>query len=363
MDQAREQKICLFPFRKISFGPKKFIPCCPSWVSPEFLAVEPDVLESDDMWNSPIAQKFREKMYNGDFSWCQQQYCKTPLVSLAELQKNAALRRREGISDANLEAMLEGRTALPEGPTVAVVLADNRCNLKCRQCRSEHIFTLSDENKAVIDRADRLLERNRESLVKLHLSTDGEVFFSPWLRNLLKSVSRERFPVLESIQITSNGLLFDERAYEALKPGTSYIKNVSISIDAGTKEVYQVVRGGDWEKLMANLEWLSSLRKSGQINILTLSFVVGLRNFMTIPEFVDLGERLGADHISFARLRPMGDVKESSTEFVYHPKHPLYPQLSEICRSIESRPGVQIFFPYCQLPQIHSMSPHLHGSD
>ena len=70
----------------------------------------------------------------------------------------------------------------------------------------------------------------------------------------------------------------------------SAISHWSISIDAGSAEVYeQVRRPGKWKNLIENLEWLVEHHR---IDNILLNFVVQKTNFKDLPLFVELVHRL-----------------------------------------------------------------------
>ena len=55
------------------------------------------------------------------------------------------------------------------------------------------------------------------------------------------------------ISMTTNGLLLDKEMTQRILQ--SRLDSLSISIDAGTKETYKEVRGGDFDKLVKNVEY------------------------------------------------------------------------------------------------------------
>jgi MoaA/NifB/PqqE/SkfB family radical SAM enzyme len=78
---------------------------------------------------------------------------------------------------------------------------------------------------------------------------------------------------------------------------------VLISIDACTEATYDKVRvNGDFPKLMANLEFLSSLYKAGKIRRLMLAFVVQQLNYREMRGAIELGKTLGVERIVFNLL-------------------------------------------------------------
>ncbi len=61
-------------------------------------------------------------------------------------------------------------------------------------------------------------------------------------------------------------------------------------------------RRGNFEKLLANLEFVAKLRRDGPIAHMTISMVVQANNFRGMPEFVGLAKRFGFDLVYFSSL-------------------------------------------------------------
>src|SRR5262249_28621025 len=159
--------------------------------------------------------------------------------------------------------------------------ADPRCNLACPSCRSTKITKLDPYFERQVAHAERLLELYRKDVRSLKMAGNGEVFYSPFLRKLLKDISTETYPSLNRIHILTNGTYMTPDTFEKLRPGTDLIQSIAVSIDAGTAEVYRAVRGGDWDALVRNLEWVAGERQTGRFPEFGLSFTVRAANFRT----------------------------------------------------------------------------------
>jgi MoaA/NifB/PqqE/SkfB family radical SAM enzyme len=99
--------------------------------------------------------------------------------------------------------------------------------------------------------------------------------------------------------LCTNGVLFDEQAWDDLGL-EGRVVGVQISIDAAEEKTYQWVRrGGDFQRLGRNLEWLSGLRHARRVGPIDLLFVVQTCNYREMPDFVRWGKRLGVDSVRF----------------------------------------------------------------
>ena len=190
---------------------------------------------------------------------------------------------------------------MPNGPTFLNINADIRCNLACPSCRKEKVVKVDSEQTSRLVEIENFINLHKGTLRRLQIS-NGEVFFSPWLRALVKKLNPIDFPKLTYVNVITNGLLFDAQTYQQLLPGIEYVKSVSVSMDAGDQETFQAVRGGDWDRLLCNLDWMADLRKQEKIKYLQCNFTVQKNNYQSIPAFLKIARSFAVDSIKFTAL-------------------------------------------------------------
>ena len=106
---------------------------------------------------------------------------------------------------------------------------------------------------------------------------------------------------------------------------------------------------------MKNLELIAEMRRSGSIRRFQINFVVQEENYREIPEFIELGTRLGVDNIWFQRLTNYGAYAEGAfaKADVTSPSHPKHRELLDILRSpIMSHPAVDMEMLMPLLPEV-----------
>jgi molybdenum cofactor biosynthesis enzyme MoaA len=349
-------KICPYPFARMEVGMAEwFSPCCSNWLTPQYFSLE----SGKDHWNGPAAQELRRRILKGDYSLCRRERCQIRLFRMNELEEQPQINAETPISPRNLKAMQSGYTELPEGPCSIDLSADLRCNLKCPTCRSHLITSLDKDTAERVAKEKDYIWKHRHSLQVVKMSGNGEVFFSPDQREILKRFTREDFPQLQYVQVLSNGLLLNQKTLDTLHPGSEFVKKVSISIDAGTEEVYQDVRGGRWKTLIQNLRWIGEQRASGRFDWFSFLFVVRRANFQTIPQVIDLGQSVGVDQIRFIpfnvwpHMEP-GLKKQYEDESVHLPSHPQYSEFLDLARMYHD--GSRIIFGM-ELPNLSTAYP------
>lgn len=314
------QKICPYPFSRIELNPHFYIPCCFDWLTQEYTELSHSGV---DKWNSPAAKELRSRITKGDYSLCKREYCQTKLVTVEDEHVETAdyivdKSRLESISNNDFDGL---------GPTSVSITADRRCNLACESCRPKKVSRLTKEEEENLHLTITQINKHAKDIKAIKMVGDGEVFYSPFLSKFLKQLNANSFPSLEKVFLLTNGTLFTENAYERLMPGIKYVDTVSVSIDAGTKECYEKVRGGDWDQLMTNLRFISALRKSNQISRFVITFVTRLKNFETIPDFIKLGKELEVDNIDlsafhpWANMSPKVNYKEQAIHLKSHPNN------------------------------------------
>ncbi len=335
------QKICPYPFSRIELNPHYYIPCCFDWLTKEYHELSH---EGVDKWNSQAAIELRTRILKGDYSLCKREYCQTKLVSLDDSHVETS----DYIVDQERLTHIKNNNFDQLGPTSVSITADRRCNLACESCRPEKVSRLTKEEEENLHQTVIQINKHAHDIKTIKMVGDGEVFYSPFLSKFLKQLNPIDFPALEKVFLLTNGTLFTSTAYERLMPGINYVDTVSVSIDAGTKKCYEKVRGGDWDQLIKNLHFISKLRKEKKIKRFVITFVTRLKNFQTIPEFVQLGKELQADNVDlsafhpWANMSPLVNYKEQAIHLKTHPQHhQLASMLKEITKENSELVNVQ----------------------
>jgi wyosine [tRNA(Phe)-imidazoG37] synthetase (radical SAM superfamily) len=105
-----------------------------------------------------------------------------------------------------------------------------------------------------------------------------------------------------------------------------------ISVDAGSKEVYEKVRrGGDWNILMENFEYISSL----EIEHFGLSMVVQDSNYKDIPKLIELRDKYFPNgYVYFQKITNWETFSEEEfkKKAVWNENHSEYNELVKILK-------------------------------
>lgn len=322
-------RFCSRPFTTLVTGVegRTFICDCPAYVP----VATGNLLYSkgaEEVWNSPVAQEIRRSVLDGDYSYCSRTLC--------GLIKENLLPRSEDVADPALRSIIDNhQTRLDAGPSTVQLSHDPSCNLACPSCRSE-IITLKNTELGLYEAArDRvvmpLLSRTKGTVM---LSGGGDPFASKHYRSILAGLNAEADKDL-TIALLTNALVLTRRQWDEFKGAHPLIRSILVSVDAARPETYAYVRRpGTFKRLLPNLEFLAERRRAGDFGLFGLCFVVQERNFREMPEFVDLGAKLGVDAIWFQRLVNFGTFDEQGLRDadVGDPNHPHHEEFKLILK-------------------------------
>ena len=163
--------------------------------------------------------------------------------------------------------------------------------------------------------------------VHLNITGSGDPFGSPSFFELMKKVEPAKNPQV-SFTLQTNGVLFDESRWEKLKNIHKQDIHAIISLDAGIKEHYDLVRvGGDWDKLMKNLHFIAKL----DLKSVRLDMVVQKNNYKSIPEFIQIAQAHNFDSYT-SRVYNWGTFtqQEYNTHNIFDENHPEHQKFLKI---------------------------------
>ncbi|SDP35867.1 radical SAM/SPASM domain-containing protein [Selenomonas ruminantium] len=268
-----------------------------------------------EIWHGEKAEKLREKLSQGDYSWCNIDQC--PYLSRNEIEEHCI----------DIEE-------IPEYPEHIWLAFDRNCNYACTCCTAS-FGSCNVHRQGEFEGYQLITEKLKEVMPHLKFIAAnglGELFVSPHILKLLSNwkplAPKEDITVL----LETNGSLFDENHWKQIENLGQYNLRVSITVMSFDEATYQFCSGTKLpiSQIENNLRFVKGLREQGVINYLELATVVQERNFRTMPEFTRRCiEEFGADVV---RLRPFDDCGAQPPEVewfmdvrgAYHPYHQEY---------------------------------------
>jgi MoaA/NifB/PqqE/SkfB family radical SAM enzyme len=280
--------------------------CCPEWIAmPAGNVIATHPLE---IWQGKVAQNIRRSILDQSFRHC------------------VACPFLPGPAGCVVDESVEGQPAVDRIGTLTVAY-DPTCNLSCPSCRQG--IRGREPRSELIQRI--LLESGIFKIVdRLCSSGSGDPIASPLYWDLLASLPPAEYPHMQ-LSLQTNGVLLDERARGKFGTWWDRVDEVLVSVDAATPETYALNRrGGNWEKLMRNLDYLAQATGVR----LQLNMVVQANNFEEMPSFARLARSCGAHRAYFSALDNWGTYSTSdyAERAVHLPSHPQHARLLEVLR-------------------------------
>lgn len=323
-----QNKVCPMPFSSVEINTLgQVYVCCSDW-NPASIG---DVLEQDikTIWHNYKSDALRQSILDGSYKYCNLGICET-------IRNQELINRKE----------LKNRYPILEFPTNIRLSIDQSCNLQCPSCRTKKINHLDEDEKNKV----RILAKNifssvfskpHNQYIKLSMDGSGEIFGSEVYRELFQTetVFNEtyKWPMLE-FEITTNGTLMTEKIQKKYINFFKQTKNIFISIDAGNKESYDIVRlGGNWDLLWENINYFYQSIKNSQDKRWTWTLIIQKDNLDSIPEFINraLYFKENLPYLNMTHLVNWGTFTEEQylDRAVFIPTHPLYQKYQEIINS------------------------------
>ena len=215
---------------------------------------------------------------------------------------------------------------------------NNRCNLKCRMCgfNDERVAALRkyDMPRAVFDSIAEQIFPQTNLLV---LSILTEPFMTRDFPDRLAAVRRFEVPYSE---IITNGTLMNAAAVEKILDAA--ITCLTVSIDGGTREVYEGIRiGARFEQVLANVDLFLERRRRRVATLphLRINHVLSEPNIDHFAEFLELVERIHPEKIGVRTVSRMSDaaIQETKDPEFWSKVRDARIRLAEFCR----RTGVE----------------------
>jgi len=321
-EQNLQGRFCRNPFVQLDvYEDGRLYSCCSTWLPVPIGNLKR--MSVDEAWNSRTSQLIRESIFDGSYRYCHQKVCPKiqggTLPTIEEAREELALR----------EVIDKRQTRLDDLPNFINLCNDASCNLYCPSCRVQRInYPHGKEYEKRQHLQDKLTQelfsRPTHRSFTVNVTGSGDPFASTVFRNFLFNLNGDDFPNMR-INLQTNGVLLTPKNWRRIRKIHRNIATVLVSFDAATEETYKITRrGGNWQWLLDNTARLGDLRKTGELGMLRLDFVVQQANFREMPQFVALAKSLGADQVAFSMVLDWGtwSIAEYEKQCIWKQDHP-----------------------------------------
>jgi organic radical activating enzyme len=252
---------CNAPFHEITvdYLGNCLICSCDGWLPLPVGQVQ-NFTSIDEVLSCDLAKVLQDDVSNGNFQWCAVDHC--------------------GIREHDI---IKNHLSL-------TINIDESCNLQCPSCRKELIMNTSgpeyDKKLKDVNVILNWLEKYQKP-IHIIMSGNGDPLASHIMRPIVKNFHPKSN---QTFTIFTNGLLIKKQIHDGM-PIFDSVTDFRISVDAGSKDVYEDVRRpAKWEVLLENFDYLAELQKNRKV---TLNFNLQNKNYKDIPNFVDICHRYG----------------------------------------------------------------------
>ena len=285
----------------IDFSGSCFVCSCPAWV-PYPIGNILDFESFEEVWAHPIAKKIQANTEpNASFKFCDTSVCGVEHTEAYEYVYHPDIDVEQILPDGKrikdikpLGPCLPGGYITPDNldrinPYFINIAIDDSCNLQCATCRTQMIHhnnkgLVYEYKKELADHICKLLDRFEHNTLVL-IGGDGEIFSSKVYSDIIYNYTprpNHRF------MLKSNGTLITSRIKDSQI--MQQLDGFTISIDAGSKEVYERVRcPAKWNTIIKSLDLLRPEGfQRGDNCLFNLNFVLHRENMHDVINFMDL---------------------------------------------------------------------------
>lgn len=301
--------ICTTPFVYLEAHKGAVYSCCPSWLPNKISTLE----NIKEAWKSTELKEVQDSILDGSYKYCSKTQCPYLSQLLIEEIKPKGFVEKEHFKIEKYK----------DGPTNVNFAFDRSCNLSCPSCRSVAYMANGEEIDFIDETIDDIVEIYGKNLEFIYLSGTADPFASKSFRKFLLEFDRIKLPKVNHIHLHTNALLLTEKMWNSLSQIHDLIKTIEISIDAATVETYDIVRrGSNWDGLMKNLEFISTIKMDNK----NVSFVVQDTNYTEMENFYVLMNKIFKNDINvfFNKITNWGTY--SNSEFaikqIWNETHP-----------------------------------------
>jgi len=306
---------------KLSFGHDRGMSvynCCPSWVNNNLIGELKYDTNLESIWNGKKSIEFRKSILDGSFKYCNHTLC--PMIQNGSLPNKDDIKL--GKHGEFYKKIIEENILYSGNPNFINLCYDVSCNLSCPSCRKTFLFLNEKSDKIQFDLKLEFQKKLIEYLytcknhVVVNFTGSGDPFGSKLFFDFLQNLNGKLNENIE-IQLQTNGVLFNKQNWEKLSKIHNLVIKSLISLDAGSEQTYKYTRrGGDWNILMKNLEFIFELYEKKSLYYVRLDCVVQNENYKELMEFVNIAKKYNF-YCYFSRITLWSDTY-TDEEFKKH---------------------------------------------
>lgn len=270
----------------------------------------------EEAYNSDYANYLRSTMDDQSFKFCRPEAC--PFLQNKNLEE---------ISEEEYEL----RKKESYYPNIINLAYDFVCNQSCETCRSK-VFAPPADYAEKMNQIKEKISSCMDKAVRITASGHGDPFASKYMMDVLANIQPTN-PNM-SILLETNGVFFDEEHWERIQHLSDVRIELVVTMNSFDEFTYKhISRGGNYKRLMHNLEFMSKLRRENKLAHLVNTLVIQDRNFREIPSFINRSfSEYAFDQVILRPVYQWGTMDEEVFWFkdILNPLHPYHEEYLEI---------------------------------
>jgi radical SAM protein with 4Fe4S-binding SPASM domain len=212
-----------------------------------------------------------------------------------------------------LESTLR-RKFLISNPTLLHIETSTHCNLNCNFCGRQSYWKYFKENpKHISKNYIKKLRPFLKTAYHVALHGWGEPLMNPEIAWIINECEKYGCKIM----FHTNGLLINDEIIDTL---IKYkVESITISIDAATKNTYELLRGGSFNILINNLIRLNTRKEhlKSKYPLVEFKYILMKSNINDLDHLIDLAKICGIYKIIFQHLIEWTNKKELKNQSVF----------------------------------------------
>lgn len=183
-------------------------------------------------------------------------------------------------------------------PYLASLNTTNMCNLRCQFCEIHYFYKKAREQSGKVfpNHLDIDILKNSDEwlmyVIGIELSSaTGEAFVNPNIIEVIRWLKKYGI----RLSATTNGLLINEEiAQELIK---AKFDSLLFSLHAGDCKTYTYLHGGDFNRVLSNIEFIVALKKRLGSNYprISINFAINRENAHSLKDLMKWSAGIGVD--------------------------------------------------------------------
>jgi len=196
-----------------------------------------------------------------------------------------------------VDAILKGQNP---PPYEVEIQPSSSCNLKCEHCFGQDYIRLPNlMGKKEIREIAKKINDFQEDGLKVEVAKFCGTTGDPFVNSEVTVEGIRLFSEMgKDIVVYTNGLYLDRSEGGNYYNEISQIKRLNLSLDAGSEEVFTVLKGrSGFNRIINSLEEIS--KRKGNNSQIVVSYVIGRKNYNDVVNAAKIIKNTGADELSF----------------------------------------------------------------